>query len=102
MLEAYQRPLFQAYRQHQPFNENHLRPCPLLDNNGALAELVHASGAYSTDMAAAEDVDQLCAKCKEAAERWQPVADEIWNTSPILLAGPSVDRMVLHNRADPF
>lgn len=82
LLEAYQRPLFQAYRQHQPFNENHLRPCPLLDNYGALAEMVHTSGAHSTDMAAAEDVDQLCAKCKEAAERWQPVADEIWNTAP--------------------
>ena len=25
-----------------------------------------------------EDVDELCAKCKAAAEAWQPVADELW------------------------
>lgn len=78
LLEAYQSPLFQQYYQNQPFNSNHLRPCPLLDNNGALAKMVHASGAHSTDMQQKEDVDELCAKCKYAAEHWKPVADKIW------------------------
>jgi len=66
---------------NQPFNDNHLRPCPLLDNNGKLAELVHKSGAHSTDLAAPEDVDALCAKCKCAAGCWMPVADKLWNAS---------------------
>ena len=78
LLEAFQRPLFQAYHQSQPFSDNYLRPCPLLDNNGALAKMVHESGAHSTDYAAPEDVDELCAKCRAAAEAWQPVADELW------------------------
>lgn len=78
LLEAYQRPMFMQYHDHQPFNGNHLRPCPLLDNNGALAEMVHAAGAHSTDLAAPEDVDGLCAKCKKAAANWKPVADELW------------------------
>lgn len=78
LLEAYKNPLFTAYKEGQPFNENHLRPCPLLDNQGALAEMVHASGAHSTDMAAEENVDELTAKCKAVADNWTPVADQLW------------------------
>jgi len=68
LLEAYQSPLFMQYHDNQPFNGNHLRPCPLLDNEGRFAELVHKSGAHSTDLTEPEDVDALCAKCKCAAE----------------------------------
>ena len=32
LLEALKSPLFREYRKHQPFNENQLRPCPMLDN----------------------------------------------------------------------
>ena len=81
LLEAYQSPLFMQYHDSQPFNENHLRPCPLLDNNGALAEMVHAAGAHSTDLQMPEDVDDLCAKCRYAAEHWKPVADALWEQS---------------------
>lgn len=81
LLEAYQSPLFMQYHDNQPFNENHLRPCPLLDNNGRLSALVHASGAHSTDLAQPEDVDALCAKCKSAAECWAPVAEDLWDAS---------------------
>lgn len=79
LLEAYTRPLFTEYKKGQPFNENLLRPCPLLDNQGALANVVHKSGAHSTDMAQKEDVDELTLKCKKAATNWKPVADKLWN-----------------------
>ena len=78
LLEAYQRPLFQAYRQHQPFNENHLRPCPLLDNPEALRRMVRESNAYSTDMVCPEDVDMLAKKCEPAAIKWAQKADALW------------------------
>jgi len=81
LLEAYQSPLFMQYHDNQPFNGNHLRPCPLLDNEGRLAELVHKSGAHSTDLTEPEDVDALCAKCKCAAECWAPVAEKLWSAS---------------------
>jgi len=81
LLEAYQSPLFMQYHDNQPFNGNHLRPCPLLDNEGRLAELVHKSGAHSTDLTEPEDVDALCAKCKCAAECWAPVAERLWDAS---------------------
>ncbi|HHX36367.1 MAG TPA: radical SAM protein [Clostridiaceae bacterium] len=79
LLEALQKPLFQAYRSHQPFNENHLRPCPLLDNPGALTEMIHATGAGSTDLEQSVDVEELSSKCKEVADNWAVVADQLWS-----------------------
>ena len=32
LLEALKSPLFTAYYKGQPFNDNHLRPCPMLEN----------------------------------------------------------------------
>ena len=78
LLDALQSPLFRQYRRHQPFNRNHLRPCPLLDNPGALAHMVRASGARSTDMASPEPVTSLTAKCRDAARRWSPAAEALW------------------------
>jgi len=78
LLEALRSPLFMAYRRNQPFNNNHLRPCPLLDNPDALAAMVKESGAKSTDMEAPEDVDTLCAKTRPAAEKWAVMADKLW------------------------
>lgn len=81
LLQALQSPLFQSYKAHQPYNRNHLRPCPLLDNYGKLAEVVKESGAYSTDLENKEDVDELCEKCHEKADKWAPVADDLWKKS---------------------
>ena len=50
LLDALKSDLFHQYRKNQPFNHNHLRPCPLLDNPGALARMVHASHAVSLSL----------------------------------------------------
>lgn len=81
LLEAYQSPLFQAYKKGQPFNENYLRPCPLLDNPEKLAQMVDESEAHSTDLQCPEDVHDLTAKTKPAAAKWAVTADEIWRES---------------------
>ena len=81
LLEAYKRPLFMAYKQGQPFNENMLRPCPMLENPEALRDMVKCSGAHSTDMQSPEDVENLYQKCKPYTERWTPKADELWESS---------------------
>lgn len=78
ILEALKSPLFMQYHKNQPFNSNHLRPCPLLDNPGRLTEMVEKSGAKSTDMQYPEDPHSLSAKCEEVARKWAPVADELW------------------------
>lgn len=78
LLEAYKSPLFMQYRANQPFNDNLLKPCPLLDNPSRLADMVHASGAQSTDFAQKENVDDLVKKTEKAAENWTPVANRLW------------------------
>lgn len=82
LLDALKRPLFMQYHDNQPFSGNMLRPCPLLDNEGKLAELVRKSGAHSTDLASPEDVDSLCAKCGGTCRKWQPAADKLWAQNP--------------------
>ena len=82
LLECYQSPLFMEYRKNQPFNENMLRPCPVLDNPGRLTEMVAASGAHSTDLACPEQACDYCNRCVPAAERWATVADELWENLP--------------------
>ena len=81
LLEALQAPLFTAYKEGQPWNKNHLRPCPLLDNPQALVDAVESSGAHSTDLQSPEDVRSLAGKCSEKARAWAEVADDIWGCS---------------------
>jgi MoaA/NifB/PqqE/SkfB family radical SAM enzyme len=81
LLEALRSPLFMQYHDNQPFNENMLRPCPVLDNTGKLAEMVEKSGAHSTDAVAPEPASDYCGKCAERAAQWAPVADELWKCS---------------------
>lgn len=78
LLEAFKSPLFMQYHHNQPFNCNLLRPCPLLDNPGKLTDMVEKSGAKSTDMQNPEDVHELSNKCENAAKKWAPVADRLW------------------------
>lgn len=78
LLEAYKSPLFMQYHANQPFNKNHLRPCPCLDNPHKLVEMVEKSGAKSTDVQAPEDVHDLAAKCEPVSEAWGKHADELW------------------------
>lgn len=78
LLEAYQSPLFMAYRARQPFNDNMLRPCPVLDNPGRLTEMVEQTGAKSTDLKCPEKASDYCDKCVAAAAKWAPVADKLW------------------------
>lgn len=79
LIDALRSPLFLEYRKHQPFNENHMRPCPMLDNPEILREMVNKSGAHSTQLEDSETVEELTAKTEAAAEKWKPVADKLWD-----------------------
>ena len=78
ILEILQSPLFMAYHNGQPFNNNHLRPCPMLENPEFLQKMVHETGAHQTNMESPETVEHLCSKCKNYAEEWKGHADKIW------------------------
>lgn len=78
ILECLKAPLFHEYYKGQPFNDNMLRPCPMLENPQALRKLVNKTGAKSTNLMKAESADELCAKCDMYAKAWAPKAKEIW------------------------
>ena len=82
LLDCLNQPLFKLYQQGQPFNENHLRPCAMLENPEALPKLVAAAGAGSTDLQSPEDVCHLCDKCRPYAEDWAPTAQKLMEQNP--------------------
>ncbi len=79
LLDALKCPIFMAYHNGQPFNENMLRPCPMLENPECLSEMVKKSGAKSTDLQSPESVEHLCNKCIHYAKNWAEMADKLWN-----------------------
>lgn len=79
ILEALRSPLFMAYHDGHPFNDNMLRPCPMLENPELLREMVKKTGAKSTDFESPESVDHLCDKCENYAKHWKPKAEELWS-----------------------
>lgn len=81
LLEAYRSGLFMGYHDNQPFNDNMLRPCPVLDNPGRLTDIVEKSGARSTDYQNLETAKEFSDKCEEAAANWTPVAERLWMAS---------------------
>lgn len=82
ILEALKNPLFQAYYKNQPFNDNHLRPCPLLENPDCLRKIIRDTGAKSTDLITPEDVEILCSRCDKFAAEWKDEAEKLWNAFP--------------------
>ncbi|MBQ7796079.1 MAG: radical SAM protein [Lachnospiraceae bacterium] len=79
LLEALKSPLFMAYHDNQPFNDNMLRPCPMLENPERIRQMVEMTGAVNTDYQDPESVEHLSEKCKSYAENWKPTAEKIWN-----------------------
>lgn len=78
LLEALCSPMFMAYHDGQPFNENMLRPCPMLENPEKLREMVAKAGAHSTDPQSPESAEHLCAKCDQYAKNWAPASEKLW------------------------
>ena len=79
VLEILKSPLFMMYHEGQPFNRNHLRPCPMLENPELLRKMVKETGAHQTNEEAPESVEELCAKCDDYAAKWKPMAEKIWS-----------------------
>jgi len=76
--EALACPLFRAYQENQPFNENLLRPCPIIDNPAKLEDIVLKTQAYPTQKNQIGVVD-LCHPLYKYAREWGEVADSIWS-----------------------
>lgn len=77
IIDALKSPIFMAYKARQPFSDNMLRACPVMDNPGAIKKMVQESGAKSTDLQSPEDVEALFAKTVDVARKWKETADRM-------------------------
>ena len=77
ILDALKSPIFMAYKARQPFSDNMLRPCPVMDNPGAIKKIVEESGAKSTDLQSPEKVEGLFRKTVDVARKWKETADKM-------------------------
>ncbi len=79
LKEVLRSSLFTAYQKRQPFAENFLRPCPVIDVPEALREIVAESGAYPTHPGADTVLGGPIGDFLDRrAADWKAVSDQIW------------------------
>lgn len=82
LVEALRSPFFKKFRNHKPFSNNALRPCPLVDVPEAIVHITKSEGIKSTHISNPETPEQLAAKTKPLAEQWAPMADKLFKEMP--------------------
>ncbi|NMB34858.1 MAG: radical SAM protein [Firmicutes bacterium] len=84
LKEVLQNPLFKAYQREQPFNKNHLAPCPIIDAPAALRKMVKECGACPTHRGAEQVLEGEVADYLDILSRqWLERAEELKEEIPI-------------------
>lgn len=78
LAEALNSPLFRAIRKRQPHNQNHLRPCMIIDNPHIYREVIEEVKPYFTHPGAEEVVTKLKDELDAYAARFGAYADKVW------------------------
>lgn len=78
LLDCLKSPIFMAYHDNMPFNDNMLQPCPMLENPQFIQKMVKETGAHSTDPMSPEPVEHLTGKTVAYAANWRSKAEELW------------------------
>ncbi len=73
-------PLFQSIRRRQPHNENHLRPCMIIDNPHIFREVIEETKPYFTHKGAEEVVTRMKEEIDAYAARFAVLADKVWES----------------------
>jgi MoaA/NifB/PqqE/SkfB family radical SAM enzyme len=82
LLDVLHNPLFKAYQREQPFNKNHLAPCPIIDSPATLRKMVRESGAYPTHQGAEHVLEGKVAEhLDHLSDHWLKMADEFKEVS---------------------
>ncbi|TGC09228.1 radical SAM protein [Methanolobus halotolerans] len=82
LAEALRSEFFTAFRNAQPFSQNPLRPCPLIDNPQSIIDVVKAGGAKSTHLANPESAEDLARKSYDRAKEWEKLSDDLFKKMP--------------------
>jgi len=81
LLEAFDSPYFNEIRRRQPFNENLLMPCMLIDNPHHSREIMAVSGARPTHPGADGYFGEMAGELDEYAAEVERVYAPIWSAS---------------------
>lgn len=71
-------PFFMAFRKRQPYSDNLLRPCTIIDNPEMLREIVAEGGAHPTHEGAETILTTLAKPLDDYAAAWKCRADKAW------------------------
>ena len=78
LTEALKSPLFEGIRNSQPHNENHLRPCMIIDNPKVMRKIIEDTKPYFTHPGAEEIFTEKAEEMDQYAARYGKLADRIW------------------------
>jgi len=78
LAEALDSELFRSIRRRQPHNENHLRPCMIIDNPHVMREVIQESHPYFTHNGADEIYTERKGEMDRYAKTFGKLADEVW------------------------
>ncbi|RCW50783.1 MULTISPECIES: radical SAM protein [unclassified Halanaerobium] len=78
LKEALQNPLFKSFQKKQPFTNNLMCPCPIIDNPKALRDIVEESGAVPTHDGADEILkDETADFLDDLSAKWHKSSKDI-------------------------
>lgn len=80
LVEIIISPFFMAFRKRQPYSENLLRPCSIIDSPQILRDVIAETGAHPTHEGAETIITTLAKPLDEYAEAWKCYADKAWET----------------------
>ncbi|MCY6485579.1 radical SAM protein [Clostridium aestuarii] len=81
LIDVFRDPFFKEIRHRQPYSENMLRPCMMIDNPEVVREVCAKVGAKSTDEGGKTMLHDKDFKdnVQKIADEWKPYADRMWN-----------------------
>jgi len=79
LLDVLKSDFFKAIRARQPYSDNYLRPCMIIDNPHVLREVVSEGRAIPTHTGAESVLDRLAPGLDQYASCFKTVADSVWD-----------------------
>ena len=81
LKESLRSPLFEGIRSRQPYDDNLLRPCMIIDNPWVLREVVEENNAHPTHPGAESILSgDTASRLNKYAEEYKWLADTAWQT----------------------
>lgn len=80
LIDIFRSPYFKTLRKNQPYNDNLLLPCMMIDNPEKIRKIVKETGAHPTDPSAEKMISdpEFMKELDGLAANFKPYADKAW------------------------